>query len=530
MDIFLKQLKSSSPETEGQVFKNLLDEYEKVILRSLVTTFGLDRLIVKDQHGGDVDTLHHIKEQQDSNIHNKVNSDEKNTMKFKNPKYDEIYRNSPKYDSIDYHSDKRYKDLISENRYNPDLEDTYISGHKIFYGNSNYRKHNHEKQASLDHVVSASEIHNDARRIILGLDGKELANSPENLKFTNAKLNTEKSNMTMDEFLTKNESNYSQSQKEKMKQEDFVSRSKIDNIYNDTYYTSPDFYNDMLKASNNLGVKTGIIEMVGFIFVEIVFSCMNEMKQVSNNKSVSEYLGALKNGIEKGIENIKKNHKYLFTVFKEGYVSGVIASITTTLINIFITTKAIFVRQIRIVITTVIKALDVLLYNPQNLLLGDRFKYTTVILTTGVSSIIGTSVENVLSKNPTILPPLIYREVKRFTGILTTGLLSCTFLYLMDRSNTVNKITNYFNRYVSPNQNLAYYSLELKKAAAIINNYDISGFLLECEQFEAIANKIMNIENEDDFEELMDEILNDSDEKEGIYEDFLDGSKKNFII
>lgn len=48
-------------EPEDNVFRSIWAEYERVILQSLVTSFGLD-FLVHDQHGGDVDTIHNVRE------------------------------------------------------------------------------------------------------------------------------------------------------------------------------------------------------------------------------------------------------------------------------------------------------------------------------------------------------------------------------------------------------------------------------------------------------------------------------------
>lgn len=60
---------------------NLLSEYERVIVESLITSFGLDALLVKDQYGGDVDTVH--------NVDKIINPN--STMEFKNKEYAEAY-------------------------------------------------------------------------------------------------------------------------------------------------------------------------------------------------------------------------------------------------------------------------------------------------------------------------------------------------------------------------------------------------------------------------------------------------------
>ena len=50
---FVAELNSDfSPDPEENVFSSIWNEYERVIIKSLITSFGLD-FIVHDQHGGD---------------------------------------------------------------------------------------------------------------------------------------------------------------------------------------------------------------------------------------------------------------------------------------------------------------------------------------------------------------------------------------------------------------------------------------------------------------------------------------------
>ena len=48
---------NNKKETKKSIFK----EYERVILDSLLQTFGLD-FIILDQYGGDVDTIHNLEQ------------------------------------------------------------------------------------------------------------------------------------------------------------------------------------------------------------------------------------------------------------------------------------------------------------------------------------------------------------------------------------------------------------------------------------------------------------------------------------
>ena len=48
-------------EDSGNLFTTLLSSYEKIIMESILVSFGLD-IFINDQHGGDVDTIHNVRE------------------------------------------------------------------------------------------------------------------------------------------------------------------------------------------------------------------------------------------------------------------------------------------------------------------------------------------------------------------------------------------------------------------------------------------------------------------------------------
>ena len=74
-----------------------------VLVESLISSFGLDFLI-KDQHGGDVDTIHNVRQ---------IGKDEQ--MTYKNAKNEKDYEQRGDYNSSMYHNDPRFKAKKREN-------------------------------------------------------------------------------------------------------------------------------------------------------------------------------------------------------------------------------------------------------------------------------------------------------------------------------------------------------------------------------------------------------------------------------
>ncbi|MBP3723623.1 MAG: hypothetical protein J6I62_10270, partial [Selenomonadaceae bacterium] len=84
------------------------------------------------------------------------------------------------------------------------------------------------ERTDLDHVVPAKEVHYNRGRVLSGLDGPSLANSPENLKMTNMNTNRSKKASTMEEFIERKGAEYTDAQKENMLRIDKMSRKSMD--------------------------------------------------------------------------------------------------------------------------------------------------------------------------------------------------------------------------------------------------------------------------------------------------------------
>lgn len=57
---FVSQVDLSDEPIEDS-YDTIFSQYEKVVVQALATSFGLDFLI-QDRHGGDVDTIHNVRQ------------------------------------------------------------------------------------------------------------------------------------------------------------------------------------------------------------------------------------------------------------------------------------------------------------------------------------------------------------------------------------------------------------------------------------------------------------------------------------
>lgn len=152
------------------------EELEKTVVNSLATSFGLDFLLFQDKHGGDVNTVH--------NARNGVWATEQEKQSFEQ---------RGAYNPDPYHQHENY---ITTGRRD---KATHLAGdlHDP-YRNATLTA---AQKRNLDHVISAKEIHDDAGRVLAGLDGVELANQSSNLQTTHECINKSKGQTPINDYL-----------------------------------------------------------------------------------------------------------------------------------------------------------------------------------------------------------------------------------------------------------------------------------------------------------------------------------------
>lgn len=508
MSSFVAELNSGiSLEPNENVFGCIWKEYERVILQSLVTSFGLD-FLVHDQYGGDVDTIHNVRE-----IGKDVD------MHYKNLQNQENYKNRGAYDNTAYHADKRYRDTVKKakkdfNEKGILLEDTYVAGNTVAPVRNKTLPRN--RQGQLDHVVSADDVHNDPGRILAGLDGMKLANSPENLRYTNAALNRNLSNMSVEEYIKWCEENPSkvnwngkkgeplpEDVKKRLRTEYRRAKKEYDAKLAKAYYTSPKFAKDAAVAAGHRGVEMGARQAMGVIFMEIWFASKEELQTAPPHSDLKDMLEMIARGIKNGLNNARHKYKELVKKFEEGFVAGALSNLTTTICNIFFTTAKNLVHNIRQIYASVVEAGKVLLYNPDNLMFGDRIKTSTLILATGASVLVGTAVGELIAVTPIGQVPVIGNAVQVFCSTLVSGLLSCSLLVFLDRSKFMNKVVDQLNRIPFDVNNYKEIADALEKLAVKIADLNIEKFRNETTKYSQIAMKINSVTNEDELNELL---------------------------
>ena len=463
------------PSEDESVFDSIFEQYRRVIIESLITSFGLN-FIMGDQHGGDVDTIHNVR---------KIGSDDQ--MYYKNPQNQINYENRGEYNSKIYHSDQRYIDKnrsIKEQKIQGKLYDAYTG-----------EKFAPNQKTDLDHVISAKEIHDDRGRVLAGISGNDLANAEYNLKPTNPHTNRSKKADSMQSYLNKSGDEYSTAQKERMTDIDAQAREKYNTTLSQKYYTSKAFAKDLANAAGKVGLKMGVRQALGFVFAEIWFAVEAELK-ASGQRSKFDFasiITSIGNGIKTGFSRAKEKYKQLFSRLIDGTIAGVLSSLTTTLCNIFFTTAKNVVRIIRESYASVVQALKILFINPDNLLFGERMRAAAKVLATGASIVAGVMVSTAIESLPIGQIPVVGEIVQTFCGTLVTGIMSCTLLYFLDRSEIVNKLVRFANKIHTVSDTVARIAEQarlLEAYAAELMQIDLEQFRKEVTIYSSLANSI----------------------------------------
>lgn len=483
IETFLPQSKSES------VFETLFSEYERVIIQSLISSFGLD-FIVKDQHGGDVDTIHNVR---------KIGNDSR--MHYKNSANEQAYENRGEYDGVTYHSDRRFADKKAAARqdYNSNgtlIQDAY-TGQSLEYTKASAVPK--ERRVELDHVVECKAIHDDRGRVLSGINGVDLANQDDNLAWTNKSLNASMGawargvsdkykkehgcdapiDMVDMEAYIRAHPDLSEQTVNNMRTQYSKSRTAYEQRISFAYYTSSSFMKATTKASAKVGFKMGLRQALGLVFSEIWFAVRDEIKRArGSSQSLFTTIG---NAIKRGYESSKVRYKEIWNQFISGSIAGVFSSLTTTICNIFFSTAKNIVRILRQSWASIIEATKILFFNPDCLPVGEKFRAASKIIATGASVVVGSLVGDMIQKTGIGGIPVVGEIVTVFCSSLVTGIMSCSLLYMLDHNSAINKIIEILNKIPSVANYVAYF----KQQAALLDEYAAKLFSIDLASFKA---------------------------------------------
>lgn len=498
------------------IMPGLIEQYEKIIVQSIITSFGLD-FIVKDQHGGDVDTVHNVR---------RIGED--GDMAYKSQANKDDYDNTELYNSDisrAYHSHENYIAVnrqASADKKAGNLTDAYTG-----------EKFARNAKINLDHTIAAKEIHNDRGRILSGLNGEDLACSPENLNITSERTNKSKGAKTMAAFLDAKGSEYSEADKKRMLAADAKARAAYEHKLFVAYYTSPSFAKDTAMAAGRIGLAMGMRQALGLVFTEIWFAVKEKSALLPNGFELKAAFQTVVDGVKEGLKRAKGKFADILAKFKEGMVAGALSSITTTICNIFFTTAKNVVNIIRQCWASLVEALKILLFNPDNLPFGERMRAVCKVLAVGASVVMGKIAQEAIAKSPIGTIPEVGDIASVFVGTLCTGIMSCTLLYALDRSSLVNGIVELLNRFRTIDDFVVFFERQadaFEAYASELMKIDVGKFRSETQVYNAAVKSLSNAQSPQELNAILLETYRELDlglPWEGDFNDFMaDRSRK----
>lgn len=439
-------------------------QLERTVTNSLVTTFGLDFLFFEDKRGGDVDTIH--------NARQGVYATEVEQRR---------YEERGSYDPAEYHKHPNY---IATGKQHKDAQQNGTLNDA--YGKKDLSPGD---KRDLDHTIAGKEISDDPGPVLAGLSPVELANRDSNLRPTSSAVNRSKGQKPIQQVLAELDANIARKEtkiardkaklsdlpqdtpeqqhdyrkledqiraneelveklksvdREKMAQQDAEAREAYDKEINWAYYTSSKFFGRAAIAAAQSGIKMGARQVLGMVLAEMWFELREQVPLMVARARSNFQLEVLMADVRATLQAIKERlvgrMADFWIEFKNSAISGVLSSVTTTVVNIFLTSEKMVVKLIREMWSHLVKAIKLIAFNPDQLTAVDLSKAVAEVLSFGIASVLGAVV---YTEALAVLQFPLGAELAAFVGALSTGLITLALQYFLFHSELMQKVWGY---------------------------------------------------------------------------------------
>jgi len=412
---FLVQFKK---EFDTNKFNKLVDDCKKDIINSIVTPFGLGKIVaVYDKIGGNVTTIHNAKQKIYTNESDKYNRDS----------YVKSSKNiGGKKDSFNTVRDNAKINAMNKNGQIQDV--------------NTGRWHN-SSEMDLDHNKPLENFHEEGGFMIDDIKKREFGADSGNHNFTHNSTNRSKGSQNHKEF-SNNKNN-----KEKYKLDNrrtnaaYERGEKTAKKYLPTNTEKIKHYSKKtIETGIDEGLKMGTQQALGLIITEFFTAVFDEIIDIykngfSNGFDNDKFFTILKKRLKKISIRVSQKWKDVAVAFKDGFISGFISNLVTTVINMFITTGKRVVRIIREGIYSLFRAVKLLLFPPKNMTSEEAMHEAKKLIATGLIVSLGVIAEeyiDILIKSTAILEPFADILTSVFVGAIT-GLTITMVVYYIDK-------------------------------------------------------------------------------------------------
>jgi hypothetical protein len=434
-------------------FESMARDMRASALQSVAGAFGVGKLVsLMDRDGGNVDTV--------NNARNGIYASEKESAN---------YEQRGAYDKGAVRGHSEYIKAgaeMKEQAKTGTLTDAYTG--KPFTAAD---RHDDQLKPSQDHVIAGKNVHDDAGRVLAGLETGDLANIPENLAPTALSGNSAKKEhraaqvaqrlvrqapqrkarlaeleARKDEWTDKERKEY-----KKLKVQDAIdpklladkekqAEAAITDKVNKTYYTSTKFAKAAAVSAAGEGAKMGLQQALGIALTEFLGALMDEVRDLyregRQHESFAKEAGIRMQRIAKRVTG---KWKHMLTGLRDGFLSGLLSSIVTTLINTLVTTGRRLVRIIREGIMSLLRAVRLLVSRPNGMTKRQALHEASKVLVGAVGVAAGIALEEVISKQLLAIGlPFVADAAGAAIAAVVTAVCTGFAVYVLDKADLFN--------------------------------------------------------------------------------------------
>ncbi|WP_226086118.1 hypothetical protein [Mesobacillus sp. S13] len=439
--------------------QSLLQQYEKMIVTTLLRSFALD-LMFKDQDGGNIDTPVTARE-----------------FGLKDEAAQTRYQNRGDYQ--DKRVKNKYHQHANYSKRNAEASSLRKDG-KLIDSYTGQKMPRNEAQ-DMDHTIAASTIHNDPAVYLTNLNGVDLANADTNLNHTNFSINRSKKHKDMKQFINELEKNQAASQSrinelkkkgdlsdkergelrklenlskaniEMMAEADKKARKAYEGTIRTAYLKDKETWKKLKTDAASQGMRMGLRQVVGMLLAEVWMIVRRKFPQIVSEMkeefSLSTFLKQVGETFKEAFTMVKEKFSSLIKSFGNGVLAGIMASLSTFIVNLFAGTAKNVVKLIREFWGSITEIFSLLVFNRDQLAPGDLMKAISKIIVMAASVAAGTFIGEAFSKLPIAQMPVIGEPLTIFIGGMTTGILSVSLLYFIDHSKEVAELVTFLNKF-----------------------------------------------------------------------------------
>lgn len=435
-----------SAQLDGQRWTSTVDGLRRSVLQTIGGQFGVGKLVSAfDQTGGRVDTIHNVR----AGVYSSVDEAQR-------------YAERGTYDSGAYHRDPDY--IAANRQMAASLKDGTLTDAYTGESFAPSDRHDRQRKPHLDHVVAGRKVHDDPGRVLAELGGANLAATRENLKPTAASINCalgDRSatlnlqrlaatrtvraeriaalqgaatplNDRQRKQLTKLQA-LSQVDAARVKDAEAQAQVSIDGQLNRAYYGGGKFARSAAAASVTEGASMGMQQALGVVLVEFFAALFDEIGGLyRHGMQEQRYIEEAAVRLRRISARIAGKWETVLTAFKEGFITGLLSSLVTTVVNAFLTTGKRAVRLIREGGLSLLQAVRLLVFRPEGMSGADAMHAASKLMTGALVVAGGIMLEEVVGKYLIVLGPLAAGATAIVVGSLT-AIVAALAAYLIDR-------------------------------------------------------------------------------------------------